>query len=223
MLLKRIILILIKPWKWGILFRQGFLFFRNGIKYGNFSFNLNSKRYWNEKLFKLDHFWRNENYFHILDLLPKNSPFSLLDIGCALGDGCELLMKEFPKAKITGIDISEVGIEKARKKTKNVEYFVLDILKDSIQKKYDYISIIETLEHFDDPFKVVDKCLKYVKKALIISVPYIPLHSGKIVHLSEHRYYFNNKTFKNYKCRKIIITDFVKETRHKCIIYVIEP
>lgn len=47
------------------------------------------------------------------------------------------MQEKFPKAKITGVDISEVGIEKAKQKTKSVEYFVLDILKDPIPKIYD--------------------------------------------------------------------------------------
>ncbi len=198
---------------------------KNCFKYQNFSTNLNSKKYWNERLSDFDSFWRNENYLHILDLLPKDKKFSLLDIGCAIGDGCELLKEKFPRAKITGVDISEIGIEKAIQKTKGVEYFVLDILKDPISMKYDYITIIETLEHFDNPFAVVDICLKHVVDSLIISTPYNQENfSGRIRSVSEHRYSFNEKTFANYNnCRVVKITEFVKATKNKCIIYEIRP
>lgn len=221
MVVKKIISAAVNPRKWGKLGEQGRLLLTNIVRHRRFSTDLNSKRYWNDKLSEFDGFWRNENYYYLLDLFPKDKAFSLLDIGCALGDGCELLQETFPKAKITGIDISEVGIEKAKKKTKYVKYLVLDILKDPIPDKYDYITIVQTLEHFNDPFIVVDKCLKYINCALIVSTPYYQDSSGKITEVSEHRYTFNKKTFTNYKSRVVAVTDFVKETNSQCIIYEI--
>lgn len=223
MKVKRILLVMIKPWKWGQLCRQIHTFVSNVIEYRNFSFNPNTKRFWDDRLSGFGSFWRNENYYYILDLLPEDKEFSLLDIGCALGDGCELLQERFPMARITGADISNVGIEKAKQKTKSVQYFVLDILRQPIPNKYDYITIIETLEHFDDPFAVVDKRLKHVNESLIISVPYYgQKHSSEVViNLSEHRFVFDEKTFANYNCRVVKITEFVNITEAKCIIYEI--
>ena len=197
---------------------------RNICKYRTFSFNPNVKGYWNQKLSKFDNFWRDENYYHILDLFPQDRAFSLLDIGCAIGDGCELLQEKFPKAKITGVDISDVGIEKAKQKTKRVDYFVNDILTGPLLDTYDYITIVETLEHFDSPFFVINKLLKHVKKSLIVNVPYYPYFTGKIAEV-EHRYAFNKNTFTDseYNFRVVKITDFVKVTRSRCIIYEFFP
>jgi len=196
----------------------------NIFLYGHFSFNKNVKSYWNNKLSKYNGFWRNENYYHILDVFPQDSEFSLLDIGCAIGDGCELLHRKFPKAKIKGTDISKIGIEKAKQKTKKVHYFTCDILKDPIPGSYDYVTIIETLEHFDNPFFVITKLLQHVKKSLIVSVPYNPNFTGKI-NKQEHRYSFNKNTFAdtNYNYRIIKITDFINCTKSKCIIYEFFP
>jgi len=83
------------------------------LKYGSLKFDLNTRRHWNEKLSRYPVFWRDENYHHILDLLPREEAFSLLDVGCAVGDGCELLQREFPKARIEGADFSEVGVRAA--------------------------------------------------------------------------------------------------------------
>lgn len=220
----RILLVIIKPWKWRELCRQIRILVSNVIEYRNFSFNPNTKKFWNDRLSGFDTFWRNENYYHILDLFPEDKEFSLLDIGCAIGDGCELLQEKFPKANITGVDISEVGIEKAKSKTQEVKYFVLDVLKQPISEKYDYITIIETLEHFDDPFIVVDKCLKHAKKSLIISVPYHDQkHSPKGgINVSEHRRVFDENTFADYNCRVVKITEFVKVTQARCIVYEIQ-
>jgi len=199
-------------------------FIKYGVRYGNFSFNLNSRRYWDAKLSRYEDFWRNENYYHVLDLLPRDTSFSLLDIGCALGDGCELLQIEFPHARISGADISEIGVAKARRKNERIDYSVLDVLKDDIPDMYDYITIIETLEHFDKPFHVVDKCLKHVQRSLIISTPYSSdAPSGKVSGVGEHRYLFNEDTFKGYRHRVAKITTYVEATKGQCIVYEIEP
>lgn len=142
----------LSPWKWKVVFNNVYRFLKNVIKYHNFSFNANSKKFWDNQLSKYQDFWRNENYFHILDIFPRNKTFSLLDIGCAIGDGCELLKQKFPKAEINGADLSKVGIIKAKERYMDINYFVLDILKDRISKKYDYITIIQTLEHLITPF-----------------------------------------------------------------------
>lgn len=186
--------------------------------------NVNTRYFWDNKLSKFDTFWRNENYQHILDLFPEDREFSLLDVGCAIGDGCELIQKKFSKAKITGVDISRVGIKKAAQKTKRIDYRVLNILKDKLPDSYDFISIIETLEHFDHPFSILDKCLKHVRKSIIVSVPFTPGYTGR-VNFGEHRYSFNEKTFVNtkYKYRIAKITDHVKVTDSKCIIYEFFP
>lgn len=185
--------------------------------------NINTEEYWNRELSKTDNFWRNDTYCNILDLFPKDEEFSLLDIGCALGDGCELLQEQFPKAKITGIDISSVGIEKARRRGKKVPYFIADIRKDPIHGCYDYITMIETLEHFDDPFLIVDKCLRHVKKAIIISTPYTERYTGFIRRSKPHRYYFNKDTFKKYNCEIMKITPPYTADGAISIIYKIYP
>ncbi len=193
------------------------------VRHRSFNVNLNTKEFWNKKLSEKGDFWRDTHYRELFDIFPKDKPFSLLDLGCALGDGPRLLKKIYKSAEITGADISEAAINKAKSRNEEIDYIVLDILKDKIPKRYEYITIIETLEHFDDPFNVVDKCLKMCDKALIISTPYTADYSGKIDFVDEHRYSFNETTFENYNARVIKITDFMKETGGKCILYEIRP
>lgn len=224
MILRKILVAMKNPAQWKRLYVLICSFFINVFKYRNFSLNPNTRQNWNGMLSNYDDFWRDENYHHVLDLFPRDEKFSLLDVGCAIGDGCELLYEHFPQAIITGADISDVGIKKAKKKTKGVEYVVLDILEEPIPEKYDWILIVETLEHFDDPFMVVEKCLKSVNKALIISVPYkqkIP--KNKLANIGQHRYSFDEETFSNYNCRVVKITEYVEVTKAQCIIYEIQP
>lgn len=170
-------------------------------------------------------FSRNEHYQHILSLFPVDKKFSLLDIGCAIGSGCELLKGKFPGARITGVDISTTGIRLAKQKNKDIEYFVLDILKDPLHETYDWVIIIQTLEHFDNPFIVIDKCLRHVRNALIVSVPFRQklMSSHKIMNRGWHRYVFNENTFKNYNSRVIKITEYIESTKATCILYEIKP
>lgn len=155
--------------------------------------NKNTQQYWDRRLSKMDA-WRTEPYRCLIPYLPER--FSLLDIGCALGDGCEMLKEAFPKAHITGCDISPVGISKA-----GAGYFVCDILEDEIPGIYDYITVIETLEHLDDPLMIVGKCIEHAREAVFVSTPYkqpglpSPLKQLHSEARGEHLWSFDENTF----------------------------
>jgi SAM-dependent methyltransferase len=195
----------------------------NVFRYGNFSLNMNSRKYWDSRLRVFGDFWRDDNYRQILDLLPEHGMFSLLDVGCALGDGTRLMKESYPQCRIVGCDISEVGIRKARAKDDGVEYILLDILKEEIPGEFDYITIIQTLEHFDEPFAVVEKCLRNCRRSLIISVPYSRDYTGRIRIVDEHKYAFNESTFQGYHCRTVKLTEYIEVSGSRCIIYEIAP
>jgi 2-polyprenyl-3-methyl-5-hydroxy-6-metoxy-1,4-benzoquinol methylase len=229
-LLKKVIRTLLNPLRWGVigkratwLVRTNLMLLRNSIESRRFSSNPNTRAYWNKKLGRLGSSWRDDHYHHIMDLLPAGGEFSLLDLGCALGDGCELLKKRFPKAAITGVDISEVGIQKAREKRMDIQYEVLDILSDPIPDDFDYITIVETLEHFDEPYDVLDKCLKHARESVIICVPYRQNLPRMLRWGQEHRFSYDERSFDRYKSRVVCVTRFLKDTGNKCIIYEIKP
>ena len=184
------------PWRYKKLIPKKALFYLNKSFY-KFSKNINTRDYWNKKLDKFEgDKWRIDVYEDLLKLFPKNKNFSLLDIGCALGDGCLFIKKRFPNAEISGCDFSDKAITKAKNKTKDVDFFVLDILKQKIPKKYDYISLVSILEHFDNPYYVINECLEMVNECLIINSPYY----NKISYASEdeHRFAFNENSLEGY-------------------------
>lgn len=186
--------------------------------------NINTRGWWDKKLASYDESWRDFPYRYFLEFLPKKSSFSLLDIGCALGDGCLLFKKHFPKAEISGADFSKVGIEKAKGKTDEIHFFVLDISKEDPPKKYDYITLIHTLEHFNDPYPIVDKCLNFVNEALIIQVPYTErFDNPHLYRRGPHRYLFNEKTFKDYNFKILKITDLIEAVGYRYIVYELRP
>ena len=64
---------------------------------------------------------RFENIYKYFD---KNN-FSVLDVGCGLGDFYSFLKKKKINFKYTGIDINEVFINKCKRKYKNINFIIV--------------------------------------------------------------------------------------------------
>ena len=96
---------------------------------------------------------------------------SLLDVG--VGDG--IIAEYFSKrlnAKVYGLDISENACRKSR--DKGIDSRIMDInyglhLRD--EESYDYVLLMEVIEHTVQPEKVVKDATKHAKKGVIITIP----------------------------------------------------
>lgn len=80
----------------------------------------------------------------------------ILDLGCGTGEVTAGIALKFQDAKVTGVDINEVSLLKAkeltRKKKINVTFEQTDILGgEPPKKKYDIITSIGVLHHLEDP------------------------------------------------------------------------
>jgi SAM-dependent methyltransferase len=101
-----------------------------------------------------------------LKYLEKNSENSeILDYGCGIGSSIEKVVKFNPK-KITGIDISEVSIQKAISKAKNqglnVEYKVDNCEKTNFKdNEFDIVYGTGILHHLQ-----IEKCLDEIFRLL---------------------------------------------------------
>ena len=101
-----------------------------------------------------------------LKYLEKNSENSeILDYGCGIGSSIEKVIKFNPK-KITGIDISEVSIQKAISKAKNqglnVEYKVDNCEKTNFKdNEFDIVYGTGILHHLQ-----IEKCLDEIFRLL---------------------------------------------------------
>ena len=83
---------------------------------------------------------QNTRFENIYKYFQKDN-FSVLDVGCGLGDFYYFLKKKKIKFKYTGIDINEDFIYKCKKKYKNVNFIKSHFLKYKITNKPDYIII----------------------------------------------------------------------------------
>jgi 2-polyprenyl-3-methyl-5-hydroxy-6-metoxy-1,4-benzoquinol methylase len=101
-------------------------------------------------------------------LAPSNERF--LDIGCGVGHYLELAQKCFQE--IVGIEPSKSSVMIAREKgfTVTHDYFHQDLSFDS---NFDVITIIEVLEHLENPLLMVTQAANLLKEngILLIEVP----------------------------------------------------
>jgi methionine biosynthesis protein MetW len=94
---------------------------------------------------------------------------SVIDIGCGGGFVSEYV-KEKRDAKVTGVDVSNKAVEKAKKR--GIDAYQMDLNHEiKLRKKYDYIIFGEILEHLPQPEKRLAEAFKYVKKGIIVTIP----------------------------------------------------
>ena len=109
--------------------------------------------------------------------LDKTRHFTLLDVGCALGEAISLFRENYAMADLFGIDISETAISRCRHRLGNSAHFqVMQI--DDISANYDVIYCSAVLEHFAD-FREKARHLITRCKALYVIVPFNEMRRGK--------------------------------------------
>jgi len=130
---------------------------------------------WNRFFVKKGMRWRDKDYRYLdtlFDLSVLTS--SLLDVGCALGDGLMYLKSKCPKVNMfAGTDLSNevIKICKSNPELRQMKFFQHDILKP-FPTRYNNIICLQTLEHIENPQKAIQNLIDATKTLLIIGVPY---------------------------------------------------
>ena len=134
------------------------------IREKNFHNELQSKKKSRfENIFYKALFNINEDFFNFLEMNAKNS--EILDYGCGVGTLIEKLIKFKPK-KIVGIDISEVSINKAKERIKELKSKV-DFYVDNCEKtkfndeSFNIVYGTGILHHLE-----INKCLDEIHRIL---------------------------------------------------------
>jgi O-antigen biosynthesis protein len=175
---------------------------------------VNSKEYWN---YRFQHDWelnmgREQTKFFAnlaLNHLPewikadiKNNKLSICDAGCADGDAVPLFLKEFPDSKIIGVDFSEEAIQRAKKYYPEHQFVCSSI--ENLDENFDVIFSSNVLEHFENPFTVLEAMLEKVKKHVILLLPF-----QEYDRIIEHFFTFDYNSFP-LKIKEFIATHFTE-------------
>ena len=105
-------------------------------------------------------------YDFAAEVLPRE-PLRILDVGSGLGHGGRRLMDICPLWLVEGFEMSRAAAEQAVIPTR-----CGDLLRDPLPGGYDYLLLVQTLEHFRDTGAVLSRILPAPIRGTVITVPY---------------------------------------------------
>ena len=108
--------------------------------------------------------------FHKHTKVPFAGEFSVLDIGCALGDALPVWKQHYPQARLFGCDVAQSAISRCRERYGTVaEFFVAGF--EDVQGTWEVIYCSNVLEHFEQHVEIADALLAHCR-VLYIMTPY---------------------------------------------------
>jgi trans-aconitate methyltransferase len=105
---------------------------------------------------------------------------SVLDAGCGTGVLLQQILNKYPNAQLTGSEYSPQGLEFAKKRLPQGEFHVLDLSKETLDRKFDLITCIDVLEHIHDDRAALKNLLAMTGGHMILSVPIGPLFKAEV-------------------------------------------
>lgn len=98
---------------------------------------------------------------------------TVLEIGCSIGGVASLLSER--GYDVYASDISKYAVERAKKLSPKVKFYVFDVQKSiPIRKKFDLIISFEVVEHLKNPEQAIENMYNSLSKGgtLVVSTPY---------------------------------------------------
>jgi SAM-dependent methyltransferase len=104
------------------------------------------------------------------------SEFSVLDVGCALGDALPVWRQKYPAAKLYGCDVAETAIRRCRQRHGQLANFFRASFEE-IEGFWDVIYCSNVLEHFEQYLEIAEVLLERCKVLLVLT-PFGELRDG---------------------------------------------
>lgn len=159
---------------------------------------MNSKSYWDDR-FERD--WLEaggdvqSRFFARLavQLMPEwlrhrlGPPWTVLDWGCAMGDGTAELAQLLPSMTFTGCDFARPAIERATATYPDIPFVCRDLVAEDAEGTWDIVFSSNTLEHFREPWDVVARLAASARTAVVLLVPF-----RETERIPEHFYTFTD-------------------------------
>ena len=113
---------------------------------------------------------------------------SILDWGCAFGDGVRVLAEAFPRCHVAGLDFAQRAINESRRVYPHYEF--IHAIDGRITRPFDVVVTSNCLEHFDEPLEIAAGHLAWCQTWYVVLVPY---NEAKL--LDQHRSRFTEDSF----------------------------
>jgi SAM-dependent methyltransferase len=108
-------------------------------------------------------------YFHRHFRVPLEWEFTVLDMGCALGDALPVWRQHYrQQARFCGCDVSPTAIRRAKEKFGNLADFFVGGFEE-LNQPYDVIYCSNVLEHFEAYEQIATHLLKHCKILYVIT------------------------------------------------------
>lgn len=109
-------------------------------------------------------YWHQKKWA-VLKKFLSGSSGKLLDIGCADGTTTNFIKENFKGLQVSGVDYYDKAIDFAKKKYPGIKFIVGDAHNLPFQKSsFDLVITIETLEHLENPDKVLAEINRVLKQ-----------------------------------------------------------
>lgn len=105
-------------------------------------------------------------------VFPAEKVDSILDAGCGDGYFCRWIADKTKAARVTGVDVSEARLARARSRYRGIDY-----VQGAIEKlpfgdaEFDVVTSIEVLEHQVDPPAALRELARVARRYVVLSVP----------------------------------------------------
>jgi SAM-dependent methyltransferase len=109
---------------------------------------------------------RLDFYEFASEILPRE-PLRILDIGSGLGHGGRHLTKICSAWRVEGFEISSAAVRSAV-----IPTHCGDLLRDPLPVGFDFLLLVQTLEHFRDTGAVLSRVVPFAGRGVVITVPY---------------------------------------------------
>jgi len=122
---------------------------------------------------------------------------SVLDIGTKYGYFCFEALKRGAD-RVVGIDVNPEDIRKAKMLADclgaEVEFLRLDIEREELTEKFDYVLCLNLLHHLKNPIGLLDKVIDLTKERLILEIASLYRHDHKKMGISLIQRHFLKRT-----------------------------
>lgn len=187
--------------------------------------NIKKVSYMNDVYHKKKYTKPKEIFKKLINFLKKEDKkreLSLIDIGCANGELLFHLRRSFPYLKLTGADVDNKLLDKAKKVCpKNINFLKMNVL--NIKKnteKFDIIILSGVLSIFDNAEKVLKNLIKILK-------PKGKIYIFESLNVYSYNLHIKSETFKKNKkivwFKNMYSTDFIKKfaskNKKKCSLF----